>query len=351
MMSADWLNKPARLINNDWYTDAKYKQDHLTKPPGSLGRLEEIAIKISALHGCAKPSLDQVQIVVFAGDHGIAEEGVSAFPQAVTVEMIRNFSAGGAAISVLARELGADLEVINTGTVSEHEDLESVIVERVAAGTKNFSKQAAMTEAECAQAMNIGRDAVIRAKRNNVDLFIAGEMGIANTTSATAIACALLDESAENMAGPGTGLNQSGVSHKADVINQALAFHQAELESPLKILQTLGGFEIAAITGAYLSCAQQGLPILVDGFISSAAALLAIRILPGAKEWMLFSHASAEPGHQKIMQAIKARPLLDLGMRLGEGSGAAVALPIMRLACRLHTGMATFAQAGVSGKN
>ncbi len=350
-MNTDWLKKSARPINGDWYVDAKFKQDHLTKPPGSLGRLEEVAIKMSALHGCARPSVDNIQIVVFAGDHGIAEENVSAFPQAVTVEMVRNFSAGGAAISVLAKELGADLEVINTGTASEHEELESVIVERVAAATKNFSQQPAMTAEECAQALNIGQQAVIRAKGNHADIFIAGEMGIANTTSATAIACALLGEPAENIVGPGTGLDEDGIKHKAAVINQSLLLHQAQLNTPLEILQTLGGFEIAAITGAYIACAQRGLPILVDGFIASVAALLAIKILPAARQWMLFSHVSAEPGHQKIMQAMKAEPLLDLGMRLGEGSGAAVAVAIIRLACRLHTGMATFSQAGVSAKS
>lgn len=350
-MSIDWLEKDTAIINKDWLSYARDRQNSLTKPPGSMGLLENIAIRISALHGCAKPSLEQVQIVVFAADHGIAEENVSAFPQAVTVEMVKNFSRGGAAISVLAKQLHADLEVVNVGTVSEHESLLGVIDQRIAAGTANFSKQAAMSQSQLAEAMNAGREAAIRARRASADLFIGGDMGIANTTSASAIACALLNESPEKLAGPGTGLDEHGVNHKAQVIADSLRLHQTNLSRPLDVLQHLGGFEIAALTGAYIASAQSGMAILVDGFIASVAALVAIKIKPGVKEWMFFSHASAEPGHKTIMQAINARPILDLNMRLGEGSGAAVAVPIMRMACALHTGMATFEQAGVSNKD
>lgn len=350
-MSFDWINKPVAIINNDWRVSARQKQNSLTKPPGSLGKLEDIAVRLSALFSCARPSLNKISIVIFAGDHGIAEEKVSAFPQAVTVEMIRNFSRGGAAISVLAKELGADLEVVNVGTISEHEALDSVIDQRIAAGTANFSKQSAMTLQQLAEAMNVGSQAVDRAKKSEAQLFIGGDMGIANTTAATAIACALLKAEPETIAGPGTGLDKQGVSHKAEVVRRSLHKHKDDLHTPLDVLQHVGGFEIAALTGAYIACAQRGLPVVVDGFISSAAALVALRINPAVKDWLFFAHASAEPGHKIILQAMGVQPLIDMNMRLGEGSGAAVVVPMMRLACALHNNMATFAQAGVSNKS
>ena len=350
-MSFDWINKPVAIINKDWLVSARQKQNNLTKPPGSLGKLEDIAVRLSALFSCARPSLNKISIVIFAADHGIAEENVSAFPQAVTVEMIRNFSRGGAAISVLAKELGADLEVVNVGTVSEHEALNSVIDQRIAAGTANFSKQAAMTLQQLAEAMNAGCDAVDRAKKSAAQLFIGGDMGIANTTAATAIACALLEADPETIAGPGTGLDKQGVSHKAEIIRQSLQKHNGDMRTPLDVLQHVGGFEIAALTGTYIACAQRGLPAVVDGFISSAAALVALRINPAVKDWLFFAHASAEPGHKIMLQAMGVQPLIDMNMRLGEGSGAAVVVPMMRLACALHNNMATFAQAGVSGKS
>jgi len=349
-VSFDWLSNEIPLINSDWENKARQRQNNLTKPPGSLGQLEQIAIKMSAMQAVEAPVVDCIQIVIFAADHGIAEEAVSAFPQAVTVEMVKNFANGGAAISVLAKELQADLEVVNVGTVSEHEALTGVVMQRIAAGTANFSKRAAMIHNQLAQAFNVGRDAVSRALEKRVHLFIGGDMGIANTTSATAVACAFLNEKPETVAGPGTGLDDAGVRHKINVIEQALELHANQLNSATDVLQHLGGFEIAALTAAYIACAQQSIPVLVDGFISSIAALAAIKINENTKNWMLFSHASAEQGHQVIMNAINEKPLLDLAMRLGEGSGAAVTVPLLRMACALHNNMATFEQASVSNK-
>ncbi|MDQ1362250.1 MAG: nicotinate-nucleotide--dimethylbenzimidazole phosphoribosyltransferase, partial [Pseudomonadota bacterium] len=224
-MSIEWLHKPVAVISNDWMVAARQQQNNLTKPQGSLGVLEDIAIRLAAMSACSNPSLERVHIVIFAADHGVAEEGVSAFPQAVTVEMVRNFSRGGAAISVLAKELKAEMEVINAGTVTEHEILPGVISQRVAAGTRNFSRQAAMSSSQLAEALDIGYGAVMRAKKSGAQLFIGGDMGIANTTSATAIACALLDEKPETIAGPGTGLDKTGVARKVDVIQRALDLH------------------------------------------------------------------------------------------------------------------------------
>lgn len=353
MNNTEWLNAAVADISSTAINRAKQRQDNLTKPPGSLGQLENIAVRLAAMQAddvSAKVQLDRVRIVVFAADHGIAQENVSAFPQAVTAEMVKNFSTGGAAISVLAQELNAELEVVNVGTVTALDQMPGVIDQRVAAGTANFSKHNAMTEAQLSEALQAGYQAVKRAKASSANLFIAGDMGIANTTSATAIACALLGVSAKDIAGPGTGLSAAGVKHKADIIQQSLHRHQLNSQQPLTILQAVGGFEIAAMVASYIASAQNSLPVLVDGFIASVAALLAMNINPKVKDWMFFSHASAEPGHKKIMQAIQVTPLIDLNMRLGEASGAAVVVPIMRMACALHNNMASFAEAGVSNK-
>ncbi len=358
-METNWLAQPCAALNETARVAALARQGQLTKPPGSLGQLEAIAVQLAALQGTGNPQIEHIHIRIFAADHGVACEGVSVFPQAVTAEMVRNFARGGAAISVLAKQLNARLEVINLGTVSPVEPLENVCDERIAAGTANFAQSPAMTETQLAAALQAGRTAVLRAKQGGAQLFIGGEMGIANTTSASAIACALLQESPQMLAGPGTGLDSKGVTHKAAVIQRALDLHGL-LPSPsgrgvggegaLDVLRHVGGFEIAALAGAYLAAAQNGVPILVDGFISSVAALTAVRLNPEARNWMLFAHASAEPGHQRVLAALDAQPMLQLGMRLGEGSGAAMAVPLLRLACALHNNMATFAEAGVSGK-
>ncbi|MBI3570386.1 MAG: nicotinate-nucleotide--dimethylbenzimidazole phosphoribosyltransferase [Gammaproteobacteria bacterium] len=344
----DWLNVPAVVPNEARRREAEARQQILTKPPGALGRLEALAIQLAALQDTARPSVEHVHIAVFAGDHGVAAEAVSAFPQAVTGEMVRNFARGGAAISVLARALNATLEVINLGTVNNPGPLDGVKEYRLGPGTANFTIEPAMSEHQLACALHAGRHAAERAKIGGSQLFIGGEMGIANTTAATALACALLGLAPDRLAGPGTGLDAAGVARKSKVIQRALDLHNAHLGSPIAALRRVGGFEIAALAGAYIACAQMGIPVLVDGFISSSAALAAARLRPGAENWLLFSHTSAEPGHRLILEALDAQPLLNLGMRLGEGSGAATAVPILRMACALHNEMATFAEAAVS---
>ena len=349
-MPADWLFQPAASPDQRSAAAAEARQAQLTKPPGSLGRLEGLAVRLAAMQAQERPWLERIRISIFAADHGVAAEGVSAFPQEVTVAMIANFAHGGAAISVLARELGASLEVVDVGAAQASGELPLVVSRRIAAGTANFCKAAAMDEGQLAEALMAGREAVERALAVDAQLFIGGEMGIANTTAASAIASALLEKKPAELAGPGTGLDNSGVSHKARVIERALTLHREALDQPLEVLRRLGGFEIAALCGAYLSAAQRGLPVLVDGFISSVAALVALRLNPAIAPWLLLSHASAEPGHAAVVEAIGEQPLLDLQMRLGEGSGAAVTVPLLRLACALHNNMATFAEAGVAGK-
>jgi len=345
-MSQPWYDAAITPPDATILTAARARQAQLTKPSGSLGRLEELGVTLAAMQGTQQPSVDKIWITVFAGDHGVVAEGISAFPQVVTAEMVRNFARGGAAISVLARIWNARLEVINVGTVQPLEELAGVLDARVGPGTANFVQQPAMTSAQRDEALEAGRAAAERAAINGAQIFIGGEMGIGNTSSAAALACALLGLPAAQLAGPGTGLDAVGISRKARVIEQALA--RPRSHQPLDVLQQLGGFEIAALVGAYLRCGQLSLPVLVDGFITTAAALVAIRLRPELSVWLFYAHCSAEPGHRRLLEALAAQPLLELGMRLGEGSGAAVAVPILRAAAALHAGMATFAEAGVS---
>ena len=264
--------------------------------------------------------------------------------------MIDNFAAGGAAISVLARTLGARLEVVDLGTVAASAAARNVRRERIAASTANFAHAEAMTAPQVEQALNAGRAAAARARAEGADLFIGGEMGIANTTSATALACLLLGQSARQLTGRGTGISDTQWQHKVGVIDRALRLHRAAVD-PLDALRCVGGFEIAALVGACIHAAQQSLPVLVDGFIVSVAALLATRQNPSIAPWLIFAHQSAEAGHRQVLDALDAQPLLTLGLRLGEASGAALAVPLLRAACAVHAQMATFAEAGVAAKN
>ncbi len=350
-MASAWIKSPPRPINHHAAEAARLRQAELTKPPGALGELERLAIRLAGLQGRTRPQVTSAWISVFAGDHGVAAEGVSAFPQAVTAEMIKNFAQGGAAISVLARHLGATLEVIDLGTVGGLDPVPGVRHLHLGRGTANLAREPAMNEAQIAAALAEGRAAVLRALAAGAEIFIGGEMGIANTTAAAALSCALLGASAAQLAGPGAGLDAAGVARKCQVIEHALARHALASSDPHEALRCLSGFEIAALAGAFVACAQEGLPVLVDGFIASSAALAAERLCPGSSEYFVFGHASAEPGHARLLQAFRQGPILSLGMHLGEGSGAAAALPILRLACALHGGMATFAEAAVSNKS
>ncbi|MGZ4957770.1 MAG: nicotinate-nucleotide--dimethylbenzimidazole phosphoribosyltransferase [Methylomonas sp.] len=343
----NWLFHDISSPDTHYYQQALERQTQLTKPPGSLGLLEDIAVRLAAMQHRSQPRLEKIHVSVFAADHGIAAEGVSAFPQAVTVEMVKNFAAGGAAVNVLARHVAADFEVVDVGLL-QPVDLPNVIAERAGAGTANFRQLPAMTDEQLALALQAGKSAIARAAANGADLFIGGEMGIANTASASALAAALLNIPAIQITGAGTGLNAAQIEHKAAVIDAALLQHQTFLNSPLAILRHLGGFEIAALTAAYISAAQRGLPVLVDGFICSVAALISVKINPGCDDWFFYGHHSEEKGHKIVLKTLNARPLLNLNMRLGEASGAVTAVPILQMACRLHNEMATFAQANIT---
>ncbi|WP_263263905.1 nicotinate-nucleotide--dimethylbenzimidazole phosphoribosyltransferase [Pseudomonas sp. RIT-PI-S] len=348
-MTTAWWQQPCAQAHAQFAEVALERQRQLTKPAGSLGQLEAIAVRLAALQGTPRPRVGEVHIGLFAGDHGVVAEGVSPYPQEVTGQMLRNFINGGAAISVLARSLGAHMAVVDMGTLVPL-DLPGVRQVRLGAGTRNFAREPAMTTAECEQALLAGRETAQSAANAGAQLFIGGEMGIGNTTAASALGCLLLDCPASELVGPGTGLDADGVSHKARVIEAARQRHAGTEREPLSVLACFGGFEIAALVGSYLGAAQAGLPVLVDGFICSVAALVAVRLNPGCQPWLFFAHQGAEPGHKRVLQALDAEPLLALGLRLGEGSGAALAVPLMRLACELHGGMATFAEAAVADR-
>jgi nicotinate-nucleotide--dimethylbenzimidazole phosphoribosyltransferase len=342
-----WIEEKCPGVSVSHREAARTRQDQLTKPAGALGRVETLAIELAGLQQTDRPRAARVTIIIFAGDHGIAAQGVSAYPQDVTIAMMANFAAGGAAISVLARELGSTLEVVDAGTLAETPML-GIVTDKPRRGSRDFSLQIALDAADVAFALDCGKRAVERAAASAPDIFIFGEMGIGNTTSASAIAAALLGTAAEAMTGRGTGLDAAGRAHKARLIDSALAYHRiASRASPEQILCAVGGLEIAAITGAIIASGQAGIPVLVDGFIVSVAALIATRLNPSCRPYLIFAHRSAEQGHRLVLEALDARPLLDLDLRLGEGSGAALALPILRLACALHNNMATFAEAAV----
>lgn len=336
---------------------AQARQNQLTKPPGSLGKLEEMVVWLAGCQNSAMPQVQQPWITIFAADHGITEENISAFPPVVTQEMVKNFIRGGAAISVIARAEQAQFEVVDAGIfqpISLDNDLKQAaeknrfIEDRVAAGTANFSQQPAMTKSQLLSSLNVGARAVQRAVAAEADIFIGGEMGIGNTTAATALICQQTSLSPAEAVGAGTGLPPEQLPHKQQVIENALKHHSQHIQTPLDALQTLGGFEIAALAGAYLAAARVGLPVLVDGVISSAAALIAVQTQPQVAPWLCFAHQSVEPAQQAVFQKLQVAPILNLEMRLGEGSGAASLLPLIKLACTLHQQMATFEEAAVS---
>jgi|SRR5579871_752805 len=345
-MLPEWVHQQCPGISNSHRDAAIARQAQLTKPAGSLGRLEHLACELAGLQATEQPRAATVPIIIFAGDHGVVAQGVSAYPQEVTIAMMANFAAGGAAVSVLAHELGSTLEVVDAGTLAQT-PIPGIITDKPRHGSRDFSLEAALTPAEVAFALECGKRAVLRAKA--ADILIFGEMGIGNTTASSAIAAALLGVGAEQTAGSGTGVDAKGRALKARVIDQAIARHGLmQPGSPTEsVLCAVGGLEIVAICGAIIAAAQRRIPVLVDGFIVSAAALAAVRLNPSCRPYLVASHRSAEQGHRLVLETLKLQPLVDLDLRLGEGSGAAIALPLLRLACALHNNMATFAQANV----
>lgn len=342
------FTQPAADVSSVAEEGARARQLQLTKPAGSLGLLEQVAIQFAGFQHCECPVLERIYVAIFAADHGVCAHGVSLFPQAVTGQMVANFAAGGAAVNVLSRRAGAKLQVINVGTTEPLPEMAGVLERRIAAGTCDFTLAPAMSVDQCLAAMAVGAEQATAAQSSHAQLCIGGEMGIGNTTSAAAIYSALLNIPPAQAVGPGTGVGAQGLLRKQQVVELGLERHRQVLADPWQVMSCLGGFEIAALTGFYIAAAQRGIPCLLDGFISTAAALLAVAINPSVRPWLLYAHRSAEPAHALVLVELDAQPLLDLGMRLGEGSGALAAVPLIQSALALHTEMATFADAGVA---
>ena len=326
------------------------KIDSKTKPLGALGRLEDLALQIGLVRGSLSPSLSKPHIVVFAGDHGAAKAGVSAYPQDVTWQMVENFLAGGAAINVFARANGIALTVVDAGVAHDFGPRANLVDAKIAPGTANYLDGAAMTAAQRDEAMARGFELVRKLAADGCEVVGFGEMGIGNTASASLITHCLTGATLDACVGRGTGLDDAGLARKRDLLANALDRFDGSRICALTVLAQFGGFEIAMMTGAMLAAAQAKLVVLVDGFICGAAALAAARLAPAFLDYAVFCHASAEPGHRAQMAALGARPLIDLGMRLGEGTGAAVAWPLLRAACAFVNEMASFESAGVSEK-
>jgi nicotinate-nucleotide--dimethylbenzimidazole phosphoribosyltransferase len=330
--------------DEEWRAIACSAYDAKTKPRGSLGRLEETGAAIAAIRRELPGPLDAA-IVVAAGDHGVAAEGVSAYPQEVTAQMVANFATGGAAINVLARAAGARLVLVDAGVAVSYEH-ESVRSLRLGPGTRSFVSGAAMPLEDAVRAVLAGADLARELARSGIGIVGLGEMGIGNTTSASALAAALLHVDPATVCGPGTGLDAEGVARKAEVVTRGLERNPGR--APLEALAGLGGFEIAFLTGVVLGCAGERVPVLLDGFITGAAALVAVRLAPTAAGSLIASHRSPEPGHALVLAALGLEPLVDLGLRLGEGSGAALVLPIVNASLAILAEMATFGEAGVT---
>ena len=321
--------------------------DAKTKPPGSLGRLETLAVELGLAQRSRAPRADPARIVVFAADHGVAAEGVSAYPAEVTAQMVRNFAGGGAAVAVLARAADVALEVVDVGVATDLADLEGIVHDKVAPGSANLARGPAMTATELDAALEVGRRAVRRAAADGVRVLLLGEMGIGNTTAAAVLTALCCDADGGRVGGRGTGLDDAGLARKRALIERVRA-SLAATDDAREWLRRAGGLEIAALVGAMLEAPAHPLSLLVDGYIVTAAALVACRLETRARGPLLFAHRSAEPGHALALEALGAEPLLDLGLRLGEGSGAVLALPLLRAACSVLADMATFGEAGVS---
>ena len=327
---------------------ARARMDNKTKPRGSLGRLEELACRLAAIYSTPDPALPVRAVVLMAADHGVAAEGVSAYPQEVTVQMVRNFAAGGAAINVLARLQQARVIVVDMGTKASLNGLAQVRSHRLGPGTANFTRGPAMSREVAVRASEFGIALAAELHETGVGLLAVGEMGIANTTAASAITATLLRLPPEQVTGRGTGIDDDRLRRKVWAIEQALAVNRPDPQDPLDVLGKVGGFEIAGLVGVILGAAARKIPVMLDGFITGAAALIAVGLCPAVRDYLIAAHRSVEPGHAFILRQLDLQPLLDLDMRLGEGTGAVLALNLVEASLRLLREMATFEAAGVT---
>jgi nicotinate-nucleotide--dimethylbenzimidazole phosphoribosyltransferase len=338
------------VVDQAWLNAARERQLTLTKPPGSLGRLEEIANRLAAIRCCIAPVVTSKRIYVVAGDHGVTTEGVSAYPREVTPQMVDNFLRGGAAINVLGRAGGIEVKVVDAGVDADLSDRAELVQAKVMRGTANFAVGPAMTREQAETCLARGIQLAQTAANDGVNLLGVGEMGIGNTTSASAITSVLLKCDPEFVTGRGTGVDDAALAQKIEVIRRAIKINQPDAHDATDVLAKVGGTEIGVMTGITLGAAANRLPIVADGFISTTAAALALRLQPNVRDYLFIGHRSSERGHTSLIDFIGEQPLLDLSMRLGEGTGAALAMHVMESAAKLLGEMATFADAGVSDK-
>lgn len=338
---------PIKEPDRSMEREAEQHLNQLTKPLKSLGKLEEIVIRLAGITGEKIPSIDQKAIVIFCGDHGIAEEGVSAYPQKLTGLMMENFVRGKAAINVLARQAGANVLVVDVGSKVDVLP-ESVFNRKVKKGTHHFLYQPAMTKSETLQAIQVGIDIALSLKKKKTQLLAVGEMGIGNTTAASAVAAALTRQPVKQLTGKGTGITDEKLAYKISVIEKALHLHKPNAKDALDVLSKVGGLELAAMAGCYIGAASAQIPVLMDGVISTVAALVAVRLDASVRDYLFASHQSEEPAHQILLKELQLDPCLTMNMRLGEGSGAALAFPLFDAAVAIAREMATFADLGLS---
>ncbi|KAA3648428.1 MAG: nicotinate-nucleotide--dimethylbenzimidazole phosphoribosyltransferase [Chloroflexi bacterium] len=329
---------------------ARERQDTLTKPAGSLGRLEELSIQLAGITGEAQPKIDDKVIVVMAGDHGVVAEGVSTFPAEVTPQMVANMVYGGAAINVLSEQAGVRIALVDIGVAAEMIDHPKLINKKVAKGTMNMTQGPAMTEEQTLAAMTAGIEVVEAEIEKGLDILATGEMGIGNTTPSAAIAAVLTGQPVDVIVGRGTGVDDMGLERKQAAVQKAIDVNNPTAEDGFDVLMKVGGFEIAGLTGAILAAVAHKKPIVIDGFISTAAAMIAVQLEPKVGNYIIAGHQSQELGHELMVKWLGLEALLDLNMRLGEGSGAVLALHLVEAACRILSDMATFEEAGVAGK-
>ncbi len=326
------------------------RQNKLTKPTGSLGRLEELSVQIASIQGTVTPDVSRKAVVVMAGDHGVTREGVSAYPSDVTPQMVMNFLAGGAAINVLARQAGARVCVVDMGVAVDFPADARVINAKVDHGTRNMAQGPAMTRQQAELCLSRGMDVANREIDRGLDLIATGDMGIGNTTPSSALAAVFTGEAVERVTGRGTGVDDKGLAAKITVIKKSIQVNQPDRRDPLDVLAKVGGFEIGGLAGLIVGAAARRVPVVVDGFISTAAALLAVELSPDVRPYLIAAHRSVEIGQRAMLEKIGVEPLMDFNMRLGEGTGAALAFHIIEASVRLLNEMATFEDAGVSDR-
>ncbi len=329
---------------------ARARQDQLTKPQGSLGRLEALSIQIAGITAKERPRIQHPVVITMAADHGIAWQGVSAYPSEVTPQMVMNFLRGGAAINVLARHVGARVVVVDMGIATDLSPHPDLVNRKIAKGTRDFSIEPAMTRDEACRAVQAGIEIAMREIESGADVIATGDMGIGNTTPSAAIVSAMTGHPAAQVTGRGTGLDDAGLVHKIQTIERALALHQPNPSDALDVLSKVGGFEIGGIAGVILGAASRRTPVVIDGFISGAAAMIACGIEPHVQPYLIAAHRSVEIGHRVMLEHLRLDPLLDLDLRLGEGTGAALGISLCIAACKILDEMATFADAGVAEK-